>query len=380
MTHRFWIALPLAAALMAPAMAQTNSTPDQNEPAASSSQTETQQNTQQAPAAQPAQTTTAQPSTDQGLSARQPLTQERHEGFWGKINPFARKKYVQRQVQPIRDRVNELDELTAANARMIRDVDARATEGIRLASAKANEADQHAIEATNRAQMANQTAQQASTRLNTVEQVVGNIDQYQATSQTEIRFRPGQVALSKKAKAALDEMAEPLKDQRGYIIEVQGFSAGHGRAAVENSQHMAQSVVRYLVLNHEIPVYRIYLLGMGNAPVPATTSGAKPRRTTGGRVEISLLKNNVDQLASFAAAPSEAAPAATTGSQGGVSGTTAAPAQTQPQPQYQQPAPQPRQWNAQPSSNMSPQPAPMTAPPAYPPAQPQTQPSPTPQQ
>jgi len=28
---------------------------------------------------------------------------------------------------------------------------------------------------------------------------------------------------------------------------------------------MAESVVRYMVLNNEIPVYRIYLVGMGNA-------------------------------------------------------------------------------------------------------------------
>ena len=38
---------------------------------------------------------------------------------------------------------------------------------------------------------------------------------------------------------------------------------------------MAESVVRYLVLNHEIPVYRIYLVGMGNAPVGTTDENAK---------------------------------------------------------------------------------------------------------
>jgi hypothetical protein len=69
---------------------------------------------------------------------------------------------------------------------------------------------------------------------------------------------------------------------------------------------MAESVVRYLVLNHDIPVYRIYLVGMGNAPVPAataSTSEAKPKRITGGRVEISLLKNNLEQLASTGTTP-----------------------------------------------------------------------------
>ena len=276
MKNRVTVALVLAVLLALPALAQqaATTTQDQQQPAAAST----------------------------GASGKPALQPDTHEGFWGKINPFARKKYVQRQTAPIRDRVNELDELTNANSKMIKDVDARATEGIRLASTKANEADQHALEATNKAQMAHQTATQANTRLTTVEQVVGNIDQYKATTQTEIRFRPGQSVLSKNAKAALDEMATPLKDQRGYIIEVQGFSSGRGQAAIATSQKMAESVVRYLVLNHDVPVYRIFVVGMGNAPA-STDDQAKTKRVSGGRVEISLLKNDLEQLSANTAAP-----------------------------------------------------------------------------
>jgi hypothetical protein len=66
-------------------------------------------------------------------------------------------------------------------------------------------------------------------------------------------------------------------------------------------------VVRYLVLNHELPDYRIYLVGIGNAPQQASTGDGKTKRTSGGKVEISLLKNNLDQLASgsTAAAPAQ---------------------------------------------------------------------------
>jgi len=80
---------------------------------------------------------------------------------------------------------------------------------------------------------------------------------------------------------------------------VQGFSSGKGQAAIATSRKMADSVVRYLVENHEIPVYRIYVLGMGNAPLPTATdeTGAKPKRMSGGRVEISLMKNDLEQLA-----------------------------------------------------------------------------------
>jgi len=261
--------------------------------------------------AQQTSTTSAQPAAAptatkvDNATGKDPLQPDTREGFWGHLNPFARKKYVARQTQPIRDRINELDELTSSNSKAIKDTDARAQQGIQLASAKANEADQHAIDAGNKAQAAQQTAQQAHTRLNTVEQVVTNIDQYQPTTQTEILFKPGQTVLSQNAKTALDEMATPLKNQRGYVVEVQGFASGHGQVAIANSQKMAESVVRYLALNHDIPIYRIYLVGMGNAPAPAAVAAgeAKPKRITGGRVEISLLKNNLEQLASTGTTP-----------------------------------------------------------------------------
>jgi len=287
MNNRLIFALPLAAVLAFPAIAQTTSSSDQNQPAA----------------AQPTQSS----STDANATGKAPLAPPSREGFWGRVNPFARKNYVKRQTEPIRDRVNELDELTSQNSKQIKDTDARAQAGIKLASDKADVADQHAVDAGNKATTAQQTAQQVTTRVQTVETVVGNIDQYKASNQTEIRFRPGQTVLSKNAKDALDEMATGVKGQRGYIIEVQGFSSGKGQTAITNSQKMAESVVRYLVLNHEIPVYRIYLVGMGNAPVPSTDETAKTKRISGGRVEISLLKNDLEQLSSNSGAPATSA-------------------------------------------------------------------------
>jgi outer membrane protein OmpA-like peptidoglycan-associated protein len=275
MKHRLIIALPLAALLSWPAIAQTTSS-TQSQPASSTASTDT-------------------------ATGKAPLALPSREGFWGHLNPFARKKYVQRQTEPIRDRVNELDDLTAANSKQIRDVDSRATTGIKLASDRADQADQHAIDAGNKATAAQQTAQQATARVQNVENVVSNIDQYKASNQTEIRFRPGQTVLSKNAKDALDQMAVSVKGQHGYIFEVQGFSSGRGQAAITTSQKMAESVVRYLVLAHDIPVYRIYLVGMGNAPV--ASDDAKAKHYSGGRVEISLLKNDLEQLSVNGGAP-----------------------------------------------------------------------------
>jgi outer membrane protein OmpA-like peptidoglycan-associated protein len=270
----------LAAALALPGLAQQANSPGQ--PAASGDQA-------------------ASGSQSVSTSDRQPVPPPASTNFWDGddpnlvnlvAHPFANKKYVQRRVGPIRDRLNELDQLTSENNRTIKDVDGRAQQGIQLASEKVTLADQHASDAGDKARMAQTTATQASTRVASVEQMVSNLDQYKGDAQTEIRFRPGQSLLSKTAKDALDQMAAPLKDQRSYIIEVRGFAPGRGAAAIASSRKMADSVVRYLVLNHEIPVYRVYVMSMGNAAA-ADADGTMAKNSGGGRVEISVMKNDL---------------------------------------------------------------------------------------
>jgi OOP family OmpA-OmpF porin len=279
MKNRIFITLLLSTVLALPAFAQQTNSNSSAQPAATADQT--------APASQPVTAT-----------GKEPLQRRADQDFWAGdepglgwlvLHPFASKQYVKWHLQSIQDRINELDELTASNSKMIRDVDARAQQGIQLASAKTKLADEHALEAANKAQMAHQTATAVDTRLSAVEAGVGNIDQYKSAPPAEIRFRPGQTVLSKQAKDALDEIASQVKNQHGYVIEVQGFASGQGQAAIANSRKMADSVVRYLVLNHEIPAYRIYVIGMGNAAVG--------KRTSGTRVEISVLKNGLEQTA-----------------------------------------------------------------------------------
>src|SRR5262249_41277539 len=135
MKNRVFAALLLAVVLALPAVAQQSGSTTQDQPAAS--QPATSQSTgpathDPAPPRQPAQSGASDHKETQtagpGASGKPALQPDTHEGFWGKLNPFARKKYVQRQTAPIRDRVNELDELTAANSKMIKDVDSRAQE------------------------------------------------------------------------------------------------------------------------------------------------------------------------------------------------------------------------------------------------------------
>jgi outer membrane protein OmpA-like peptidoglycan-associated protein len=276
-------AVLLASALGASAFAQSSTPPAQ------SAQDQ----------ATPSSSSTMSPGDNATYATGKPLENQSKEGFWGHMNPFARKKWVNRQTAPIKDQVNELDQLQAKNANDIKDVDARSQAGIKNAMNAANTADQHAQDAANRANSANQLASNASTRTDALGNTVTNLDQYQTVSSTTVPFASGRTTLGPAGKSDLDALATTLSGQKGYIIEVQGYS----RAGVQTSQAMADAVVRYLVTEHQVPVYRIYKSGLGKDT--ATPTDGEQAIVNG--VRVTLLHNSLATMggnsASNGAAP-----------------------------------------------------------------------------
>jgi len=251
---------------------------------------------QQQPQVQTGATTNAQTqnqttSTETG-TGKAPLPTVDHEGVWGHVNPFARKKWVNRQLDPVKDRLNELDELQAKNARDIKDVDQRAQNGIHAAQSTADQASQTATQANQTAGQAQQLAQTATDKTNQLGQTVSGIDQFHPVTNTDIHFRAGQTMLNAKAKDALDQVVTQMQGQKGYVVEVAGYSRSHGTMGIENSQHMAEAVVRYLA-EHQIPVWRIHEVAMGNAPVDDGNGGTA---APGSVVRISLMENSLAAL------------------------------------------------------------------------------------
>jgi len=279
--------LVLGSALGLTAFAQT-STP--------STQTTTDQ------AAATSQTTSNDSTT---YATGKPLQDQSKEGFWGHMNPFARKKWVNRQTSPIKEQVNELDQLQAKNANDIKDVDSRAQAGIKNAMNTANTADQHAQDAANRANTANQLASNASSRTDALGNTVGNLDQYQTVSSTSVKFAAGRTTLGPTAKSDLDALATTLAGEKGYIIEVQGYS----RAGVQTSQAMADAVVRYLVTEHQVPVYRIYKSGLGKNTAKSTDGD----QAIVNGVRVTLLHNSLATMGGNSASNSVAPRTSQTG-------------------------------------------------------------------
>ena len=229
------------------------------------------------------------------------------EGFWGHVNPFARKVWVRKQTDPINNRLSELDQVNAKNAADIKDTDQRAQAGIFKAQSAADAANQTATAATAQAQTASGIAQSASGHVDQLNSTVSGLDKYHQVTDVDIEFHAGNPVLSADSKKLLDDLAMGVTGQNGYILEMEAHSPHAGSVGIQNSQRLAESVERYLVTEHQIPVYRMHFVALGNAEVASAgteDTTTKPSRISD--VHIRLMANSL--AAQGAASPQGVAP------------------------------------------------------------------------
>jgi OmpA-OmpF porin, OOP family len=204
------------------------------------------------------------------------------------------KKYVRQTVDPISGRVDELSELSQKNEAAIKDVDSRAQSGIQSTQAKANEVDQKAVAANQKAEQAAQMGQATQTQISKVEsnlnERIGSIDNYKPEQEISIQFKFDKAELTDQSKAKLDELAAQVKDSKNYVLEVRGFTdrTGSERYNLGLSQRRSDSVIRYLA-QHEIPLHRMFILGLGEVG-DMQENKTREGRAANRRVDIVLLR------------------------------------------------------------------------------------------
>jgi outer membrane protein OmpA-like peptidoglycan-associated protein len=222
----------------------------------------------------------------------------------------ATRKHVKSVSDPLDRRIGGLE----AKSREVDTTLATHEKGITAADERAKGADQRAMEAVNAgkqnaerigqvsqqteaasrsASEARQVADQGVAKATEVDQrlgsLVGSLDNYQVATTQSVLFPLAKSTLSPEATKQLDEAAaEALKHTR-YVIEVQGFTdkTGPADANLVLSRQRADEVVRYLTMQHKIPLYRIYQLGAGEA-IPVGDDKTREGRKQNRRVEVKV--------------------------------------------------------------------------------------------
>jgi len=204
----------------------------------------------------------------------------------------ASKNYVRQQTTPLINKTNELDDITAKNSRDIKDVDSRAQAGIQQATAQAAAADQKAQAASQQADQAQTLANNATHRVDTLQSAVANLDNYRVVNETSVQFGFNKDALTKEAKAALDQLATNIPNTKGYIIALEGGTDSVGDAEYNYalSQRRADAVIQYLASEHNVPAHKIYLIGLGKDK-PVDSNKTREGRAKNRRVDVRLMTN-----------------------------------------------------------------------------------------
>ena len=206
------------------------------------------------------------------------------------------KKEVSRQVTPVMNKIDELDEQTAKTTHEAHEMDDRTQKGIQGVDARAGAADQKAIAAGQQADQAQQMANTVNNGVQDLTNRVVNFDNYHAVTETAVHFGFNKADLSKTDKAELDQLAAQVGNVKGYIVQIEGRtdSVGAKDYNYELSKRRAAAVTQYLVAEHNIPAYRIYVIGLGkDAPVGEQTS-TRQGRAENRRVDVRVMTNNAE--------------------------------------------------------------------------------------
>ncbi|MFN8008588.1 MAG: OmpA family protein [Terriglobia bacterium] len=213
-------------------------------------------------------------------------------GAW----PFVTKKYVKKQVDPLTGRMNELEEIGKQQAIAIKNLDEKTQAGINNAmntaqgaDAKAIAADQKATAATESAKLAMKSVDDTQTRLT---DRLSNVENYRSVRVLNVDFKINRSQLDASAETTLDELAQELKESKGYILEIQGFADPSGSADYNLvlSQNRAASVIRYLSEKHQVPLFRMRTMGMGESKFIAEDGSYSAKKSR--RVEVRILRND----------------------------------------------------------------------------------------
>lgn len=191
-------------------------------------------------------------------------------------------RQIESRAGPIEARSNEIDARVAQVHRKARRISGQLEELEAISNA-----------ARGGSKAAQETADQAVAGVGATNERISALDDYTPEITSTVNFRTGSAALTDEARAILDEIARKTLNMKGYVFEITGFADGIESASASRalSQRRADSVIRYLVEQHKIPLRRIVTpYGYGEMN-PVAENSTREGRAQNRRVEIRLLVN-----------------------------------------------------------------------------------------
>ena len=225
----------------------------------------------------------------------------------------ATKKYVLNTTTPIKGQLDQVEAKVNQQGKSIEEqkqlIENQST-GLSATNERAVSADQRASDAINRADQAGQKADAANSKADTanakaetantksdrnaadigqLRDAVASIDDYKPVKEIVVPFGFDKDVLTADAKQMLDDLAANKSALKHYFIAVEGFTdkSGSPEYNAALSRRRADRVVQYLVAQHDIPIYRVHMVGLG-AQKPAEEGRNRQANAKNRRVEVTI--------------------------------------------------------------------------------------------
>jgi len=153
---------------------------------------------------------------------------------------------------------------------------------------------------------ATQVDQKVDQGLNSLRSVIANIDDFKLQTTTTVPFQFNRAVLNDEAKGNLDKLATDISSGKRYFVAVEGYTDSTGTKAYNEqlSERRADAVVHYLVSKHDVPIYRIHMIGLG-PDKPVEDAKTRVARAKNRRVEVKVF--SADQVTASLNSDSNAA-------------------------------------------------------------------------
>jgi OOP family OmpA-OmpF porin len=201
----------------------------------------------------------------------------------------ATKNYVKQSITPVDQKIDQVDKSSQSrDSSQVADIN-KTNQVVDEDEKKLSATDEIAKTADGTSKGAMAKSNQNTKDINDLRNVVANIDDYKPAGQTVVHFAIAKDTLTKDEKAKLDEVATQIGSVQRYFITVEGFTDQTGSTARNDqlSRERANQVISYLVGSHDIPVYRIHMVGLGDQKLIDEGKGKKAREAS-RRVEITI--------------------------------------------------------------------------------------------
>jgi outer membrane protein OmpA-like peptidoglycan-associated protein len=213
----------------------------------------------------------------------------------------ATKRYVADRVDGVDAKVGEVDQKQQNTQKQLDQAETK----ISAADEKASSADARAGDAIGRADAASKKSDQVKEELRgELTDRIANLDDYKSAGDVTVLFKFNSAELTPDDKQQLDQLVTgEVGNLKRYFVAIQGFTDKVGPAEynLNLSRRRAEAVQTYLVARHNVPVFRIQIVGLGKDK-PVNDQKTRNDREKNRRVEVTVFNADASQGANHPSA------------------------------------------------------------------------------